>query len=93
MFTQPYATQHVLAAVEEAVGRGLISEADVTHDGLEGFLSRRGRRFYRLPEQAAGRIVLERGGERVEESVRSKDGQLEVGVSRAGRETWTLTWV
>ncbi len=40
VYTQPFATQLVLLALEEAIERGVIHEADVTQEKLEGFLSR-----------------------------------------------------
>ncbi|KAI1641524.1 hypothetical protein F4809DRAFT_587077 [Biscogniauxia mediterranea] len=93
VYTQPFAAQLVLLAAEEAAGRGALADADVTREALEGFLSRHGRRFYRLPETAPRRtIVLERRGERIPPTVRSADGAVEVGVSRAGAEVFSLTW-
>ncbi|KAI1505918.1 hypothetical protein F5X99DRAFT_175173 [Biscogniauxia marginata] len=92
VFTQPFATQLVLLAMEEAAQRGVLTEVDVTQEKLEGFLSRYGRRFYKLPEAAGSKIVLERKGEKIPASVRSGDGNAEVGVSRAGTEVFSLTW-
>jgi dihydroorotase len=93
VFTQPYATQLVLLALEEAVQRGTISDHDVTLDKLEMFLSRAGRRFYRLPGPVASpKIILERKGEVVPLSVKSADGQTEVGLSRGGDKIWSLRW-
>ena len=85
-------TQLVLIALEEGIERGDISEADVTQAKLEGFLSRNGRRFYKLPETSDKKIVLERKGEKIGESVKSADGCSEVGISRAGTEVFSLTW-
>ena len=91
VFTQPYVTQLVLLALEEAVERDVITNDDVTQEILEGFLSRNGRRFYKLPEVTEGRIVLERKGEKIPASV--KGGQsVEVGISRSGTEVFSLTW-
>lgn len=92
VFTQPYVTQLVLLALEEAIERGVITEEEVTQEKLEGFLSRYGRRFYQLPEESSKRIVLERKGEKIPTSVRSEDGKVEVGNSRHGTEVFTLTW-
>ncbi|EQL01715.1 amidohydrolase 2 [Ophiocordyceps sinensis CO18] len=94
VFTQPFVTQLVLLALEEAIERGVITEADVTQEKLEGFLSRFARRFYQLPEPdlSGKRIVLERKGERIPKSVRSDDGAIEVGVSRAEAEVFSLRW-
>jgi dihydroorotase len=94
VYTQPFATQLVLLALEEAIERGVITEADVTQEKLEGFLSRFGRRFYKLPEpEVSGKkIVLERKGEKIPASVKSEDGGVEVGISRAGSEVFSLRW-
>ncbi|EFY89188.1 dihydroorotase [Metarhizium acridum CQMa 102] len=92
VFTQPVATQLVLMALEEGVERGDISEADITQEKLEGFLSRHGRRFYKLPETSDKKIVLERKGEKIGTSVKSADGKSEVGISRAGSEIFSLAW-
>ncbi|CEJ90137.1 Putative Dihydroorotase, homodimeric type [[Torrubiella] hemipterigena] len=91
VFTQPYVTQLVLLALEEAVERGVITDDDITQEKLEGFLSRNGRRFYKLPETAPGKIVLERKGEKIATSIKSET--VEVGNSRGGDEVFTLTWV
>ncbi|KAF4120733.1 dihydroorotase [Geosmithia morbida] len=93
VFTQPYATQLVLLALEEATEKGIISEADVTQEKLEGFLSNHARKFYKLPEvtKADGsRIILERKGETIPTSIKS--GDVEVGISRAGSTVFSLRW-
>ncbi|KOS21399.1 putative dihydroorotase [Escovopsis weberi] len=92
VFTQPYVTQLVLLALEEAVERGVITEEDITQEKLEGFLSRNGRRFYRLPELSTRRIVLERKGGKIADSIKSESGSVEVGNSRAGATVFDLTW-
>lgn len=93
VFTQPYVAQLVLLALEEGIERGVISEEDVTQEKLEGFLSKFGRRFYKLSEASGNRIVLERKGEKIRTSVKSESGAVEVGISRAGTEVFSLTWV
>ncbi len=92
MYTQPFAAQLVLLGLEEAIERGVITEADVTQEKLEGFLSRFGRRFYKLPEVSEKKIILERKGEKIPASVRNEDGSAEVGISRAGAEVFSLRW-
>jgi dihydroorotase len=85
--------QLVLLALEEAVDRGVISDDDITQEKLEQFLSRSGRRFYKLPEPAKGtKIVLERKEEIILKSIKSADGSVEVGNSRAGAKVWSLRW-
>lgn len=90
MFTQPYVTQLVLLALEEAVERGVITDDDVTLEKLEGFLSRHGRSFYKLPETASNKIILERKGEKIAASI--KCAGVEVGNSRADAEIFSLSW-
>ncbi|KXJ85828.1 hypothetical protein Micbo1qcDRAFT_153800 [Microdochium bolleyi] len=92
VFTQPVATQLVLLALQDATERGLVSEQEVTQERLEQFLSRSGRKFYKLPE-AKSKIVLERKGEKIPTSIKSGDGKVEVGVSKADAEVFSLTWV
>lgn len=93
VFTQPYVTQLVLLALEEGIERGVISEDDVTQEKLEGFFSKFGRRFYKLSETSGNKIILERKGEKIQASVKSESGAVEVGISRAGTEVFSLTWV
>ncbi|CAK7231065.1 dihydroorotase [Sporothrix curviconia] len=93
VFTQPFATQLVLLALEEGIERGVIAEDAVSEEILANFLSRHGRRFYKLPEATpTKKIVLERQGAAIPESVRSADGSVEVGNSRAGDKVFTLRW-
>ena len=96
VFTQPYATQLVILALEEAIERGVIKEHEVTQQRLEQFLSRFGRQFYRLPNtiaEGSSRIVLERKGETIPLSIRSADGTLEVGLSRASASVFSIRWL
>lgn len=96
VFTQPFATQLVLLAIEEATERGLVEEHEVTQERLELFLSRSGRRFYKLPDPASegqSGIVLERKGEKIPSSIRSADGTLEVGLSRSAAPVFSLRWL
>ncbi|KAF5721495.1 dihydroorotase homodimeric type [Fusarium mundagurra] len=92
VFTQPYVVQLVLLGLEEAIDRGVISEADVTQEILENFLSRNGRRFYKLPETSGKKIILERKGDKIPTSIKSADSKTEVGISRHGAEVFSLTW-
>lgn len=94
VYTQPFTTQLVLLALEEAIERSVITEADVTQEKLEGFLSRFGRRFYKLPDPniSGKKIVMERKGEKIPSSTVSEDGMIEVGISRAGAEVFSLRW-
>ncbi|KAI0141833.1 Dihydroorotase [Xylariaceae sp. FL1272] len=94
VFTQPYVTQLVLLALEEATERGIISEEDVTQERIEGFLSLFGRRFYKLPEPTLeSRIVVKRTGEVIAPTIISADGSTEVGLSRASHDILSLRFV
>lgn len=85
--------QLVLLALEEAIAGGIISEGDVTQEKLEGFLSKFGRSFYKLPDVSLGpRVVFERRGEVVAKSIVSAEAGVEVGLSRAGAEIFSLSW-
>jgi len=94
-FTQGWATQLVVGAVEEAIENGWLPD-DISAETLDEFLSGRGRRFYKIPETAkAGKgqkIVLEKKGEKIPEVLRSKDGSIEVVPFRRGEEILSLSW-
>ena len=68
----------------------------MTQEKLEGFLSKFGRKFYKLPDNnsssssSGSKIVLERKGETIQTSIQR--GDLEVGLSRAGAEVFSLRW-
>ena len=51
--TQPLATQLVIAALQEAIKKGVIEEPGVTQERLEQFLSWSRKRFYELPDSVA----------------------------------------
>lgn len=96
MFTQPFASQLVILALEEAIERGVLGEDEVTQERLEQFLSRSGRRFYKLPDPATEgppKIVLERKGETIPTSIKSADGTLEIGLSRSKAPVFSLSWL
>lgn len=96
VFTQPFATQLVILALEEAVERGVLKVDEVTQDRLEQFLSRSGRRFYKLPDPAAKgqpKIMLERKGETIPTSIKSADDALEIGLSKSMAPVFSLSWL
>jgi dihydroorotase len=94
VFTQPFATQYVISALEDAIERGLISEEEVTQERLEQFLGGFGRRFYKIADSTPlSRIVLERKGARIPESVKSEDGSIEVALFKSGHDTYSLRWI
>ncbi|KAI0473179.1 hypothetical protein GGR56DRAFT_653500 [Xylariaceae sp. FL0804] len=98
VFTQPYACQLVLSALDEAIDRGDLAPDAATPALLRDYLGGHGRAFYgATPPQGAGRAVLTRGGKGekqqsiIADSVRG-DG-VEVVPFRAGRPTWSVDWV
>lgn len=91
VFTQPYATQIVIGALEEAIVKGMVMEEEVTEELLEGFLGGYGRNFYGLGvDQTGDRFMLKKGAEVVMESL--KGDQVEVVPFRRGKHTWSLEW-
>jgi len=64
VFTQPYATQLVLQAFEDAVTKGIVGKDQLSKTVLQGFLGDFGRAFYQV--QASGaRIKISANEERV----------------------------
>jgi dihydroorotase len=90
VFTQPYVTQLVLGAFEEAIAREVITEADVTKEILEGFLGGWGRNFYGIRDSSNEKIVLRKGAEVVQESFKGEG--VEVIPFRRGQNTWSIEW-
>ena len=96
VFTQPFASQLVILALEEAIRRGVLEEDEVTQDRLEQFLGRSGRRFYKLPDPAnegKPKIVLEMKGEAIPTSTKSAGGSLEIGLSKSMAPVFSLSWL
>ena len=75
--------------------QGWISEDEVTNPGLENFLSKNGREFYRLPQLINGRsrVKLEWKGERIATQLRSEDGNIIIIPFRAGKEIHSARWI
>ena len=94
VFTQPYVTQIVISALEGAVERGIISEADVTREKLEGFLGRHGRDFYTIKDEKGEKIEVWKGDEVVIEELKG-EGEAGIGIMpfRWGMGVWSLKWV
>jgi dihydroorotase len=90
VFTQPYCTQLVLGAFEQAIERNVISEDEVTAEILEGFLGGHGRKFYGITDSSNERIVLRKGAEVIQESFTGKG--VEVVPFRRGQRTWSVEW-
>ncbi|POR39036.1 Putative dihydroorotase [Tolypocladium paradoxum] len=91
VFTQPYACQLTMTALEEAIERGEIEESDVTQELLEGFLGGYGRRFYGVEDKSGQRIRLSKGQEVVSGNIVGEG--VEVVPFRSGRQTWTVEWI
>jgi dihydroorotase len=90
VFTQPYCTQLVLGALEQAIERKLITEEEVTEEILTGFLGGYGRKFYGITDGSNERIVLKKGGEIIQESFTGEG--VEVVPFRRGQSTWSVSW-
>lgn len=92
VFTQSFATQYIILALEEAIEREVIKEKEVMQERLEQFLGGFGRQFYKLPDTVKGnRIVLERKGARIPESIKSEDNSIKVALSRGGANVLSLS--
>lgn len=91
VFTQPYACQLVLTALEEAIARGEVREEQVTQELLEGFFSGFGRKFYGVEDKSGERIRLSKAEEVVCGNIKG-DG-VEVVPFRSGQQTWTIEWI
>lgn len=87
VFTQPYATQHVLDALEQACATGLLNYKDVTPEVFEGFMSKFGRVFYGVEdteEEGNESIMLGKKGDDSIVYVRDLHDAGSVGNSTAG---------
>lgn len=91
VFTQPYTTQIVLDAFEQACQNGVLKEEDITQDTIEGFLSKHGRAFYGLEQETKEFITLDRKGEKIVNILQSD--KVDVVPFRRDQETWSLSWV
>ena len=94
-FTQGWTTSLVIGALEEGLRLGWIEERDISQEAIEGFLSKHGRAFYKLPDSKqswARKIRLERRGETIPKVISSHDGKIEVIPFRAGTEILSLSW-
>ncbi|KAH6647690.1 hypothetical protein BKA67DRAFT_524142 [Truncatella angustata] len=89
VFTQPYAVQYVMNALEDAVERGDIKDEQITEEFLAGFLGEWGRQFYGV-EKSTKMIVIKKGNEVISSSV--KGSGVEVVPFRQGEPTWSVEW-
>ena len=97
VFTQPYATQLVLEAVEGAVGRGVIGKEEVGREVLVGFLGGYGRDFYGVGGTERKIKVVSRE-EKVMETLEVKNQGTEqiedvVVPFRRGESIYSLEWL
>lgn len=90
VFTQPYCTQLVLGALEQAIERKIITEDEVTEEILKGFLGDYGRKFYGISDSSNEKIVLRKGGEVIQESITGEG--VEVVPFRKGQSIWSIEW-
>ena len=65
VFTQPYVTQYVLSALEDACQEGIITEKEVTPEKIRAFLGGFGRNFYGVQNAKQENITLVRHQETV----------------------------
>ena len=94
VFTQPYATQLVLGALEWAIADGMLQEHEVTREKLEGFLNGNGMSFYGIPSSDnQPKIRLSKGEEVITDTLRHDQHDVEVVPFRSGEKTWTLEWI
>ncbi|KAK2065435.1 dihydroorotase [Colletotrichum caudatum] len=91
VFTQPYAVQYLLAALDESVARGELRDEEITQERLEGFVSGYGRKFYGTEDVRKERVRLTRGGAVVNQTF--EGAGIQVVPFRAGKETWSLEWL
>ncbi|KAA8651424.1 dihydroorotase [Aspergillus tanneri] len=90
VFTQPYTTQVVIDAFEQACENGVLKEEDITPEIVEGFMSRFGREFYGLEKEQKEFITLEKKDEKI--AVIFQSDKVDVVPFRRNQETWSITW-
>jgi len=78
VFTQPYATQLVLEAFEQAVEQGVVQKSDLNPFVLEGFLGEFGRTFYRI-EASGAKIKISAKEDKVVEKLAVGGASAEAG--------------
>lgn len=97
VFTQPFATQFVLEAFENAVTKGLVPKEAVSEPVLRGFLGELGRRFYGV-EQSKSKIKIVAGSDMVtsldiEFATESGVSRDKVITFRHGKPVYGLAWL
>ena len=92
IWTQPYAAQLVLEALERAIEKSHLEKKDVTKEVLREFLSENGRKFCQL-EISREKIRLVAGEERVIKELRFGPDQNVVVPFQREEPTYSLEWV
>jgi dihydroorotase len=95
VFTQPYATQIVLEAFEEAVEKAILKNENVSEGTVKGFLGETGRKFYGV-KASERKIRITAGEETVVErlSVTENGSEVDVVVPfRRGLPVYSLQWL
>lgn len=90
VFTQPYTTQLVVDAFEQACQNGVLKEQDITPEIVEGFMGKYGRAFYGLESEQKEFITLEKKDEKVVNILKSD--KVDVVPFRRDQQTWSVTW-
>ncbi len=91
VFTQPHATQLVLAALENAVKEEVIEKDALTMRVVRGFLGEFGRKFYG-EQRSRRKIRITNQGERVMETLGFGKGQQIVPFGRT-ESVYSLEWI
>lgn len=90
MFTQPYTTQLVIDAFEQACEKGVLKEEDITPEIIEGFMSKFGRAFYGIGEETKEFITIEKKNEKIPNILQSD--KVDVVPFRRDQQTWSVSW-
>lgn len=91
IFTQPYATQLVLEALEEAIEKRDLDKSDVSEEVLRKFLSDNGRRFYGEGTSKEG-IRIIGAAARVMERLRFGVDQNVIVPFRRAERIYSIEW-
>jgi dihydroorotase len=92
IFTQPYATQLVLEALEQAVKTKCLDRSDVKEEVLRNFLGLHGRRFYKQA-MSNERIRIIAGNEHVIKQLEFGPNQDVVVPFRRGESIYSIEWI
>jgi dihydroorotase len=93
IWTQPYATQLVLEALEQAIEKAHLDKNGVTEKMLTRFLSENGREFYRQEMSKERRIKITAAEERVIKQLHFGPDQNVIVPFRRGEPIYSLEWI